>query len=295
MNDLIKKIHNVDFELTYLCNLKCMHCYNPTHEKTSELSTEKVKAVTKEIYDIGFKEIHYNGGEPLLRKDINEILEYSSSLGLVTILETNATKLVYPQSLKFKNLKIRASIDGSEKVHNYIRSRDKSSNNYQTSLRNLANAHNLGIPVEITCSVNSINHTSIYKMVQELIASGLDDVRLRLSMPTGHALGNWEELKMSNDELEVLRKQVELIKRDFPEISFNDKSLVRGIPEFELKFFIEPRGFVKPYPFIEEYIGNVKHESIESILSKIPEIKFPETEKKMMIDYLRSLNMVSDK
>lgn len=49
ISDLVRKIGNVDFELTYLCNMNCMHCYNPTHAKSAEFSTGQVQAITEQI------------------------------------------------------------------------------------------------------------------------------------------------------------------------------------------------------------------------------------------------------
>ena len=74
---------------------------------------------------------------PLIRKDIYEILEYSSRLGLKTLLETNAMYLTnFERIRQLNNFGIRASIDGSEKVHNYLREAKKDINPYRTSLEN---------------------------------------------------------------------------------------------------------------------------------------------------------------
>lgn len=292
MEELIEKIHNVDFELTYLCNLHCKHCYNPTHKKSHELDTKKIKVITKEIKDVGFKEIHYNGGEPLLRKDIYNILWYSSEIGLHTILETNATYLTSPERINLKDLTVRASIDGPEKVHNYVRCANNSVNLYRLSLENLAKTKALGIPVQITCSINSLNHDSIYQMVKEINEYKLDNIRLRLTMPTGFAIKHWDELEMSKNELLEVIRQVECIKEDFPSIHFNDASLKRVAPKFEPKFFIDPNGSVKPYPFIEHFVGNLNQESVSSILEQIPSFKLPRPEEIRIINYLTNLGMV---
>ena len=97
--DLVGRIGNVDFELTYLCNLNCRHCYNPTHAKSKEFSTGQVQAIAEQVKKAGFQEIHFNGGEPLIRKDIYEILRHSGNIGLRTILETNSVLLSEPNLL----------------------------------------------------------------------------------------------------------------------------------------------------------------------------------------------------
>jgi len=83
MKKLVDKIVNVDFEITYLCNLRCLHCYNPHHKKLEELSFEQIKDIIAQIKEAGFAEIHINGGEPLLRDDAYDILEFASSIGLI--------------------------------------------------------------------------------------------------------------------------------------------------------------------------------------------------------------------
>ncbi|MBU4456222.1 MAG: radical SAM protein, partial [Nanoarchaeota archaeon] len=241
--DLVQKIGNVDFELTYSCNLDCLHCYNPQYGKTKEFSTNEIVELTKELKLARFQEIHYNGGEPLIRTDIYAILNNSNHLGLKTLLETNATLLDPQQVSGLQNLTIRASIDGSEKIHNIIR-RSKLENAYRTTLTNLAKAKELGVSVQINCSVNKINSASIYQMVKEVLEYGLDDIRLRLTMPTGSAISNWDKLKMGKGHLDFIGKEVEEISKDFPEVKLNYSSLRRGIPKFEPKFFIDPMGFV---------------------------------------------------
>ena len=67
---MAEKIRHVEFELTYVCNLHCLHCFNGTHEKTAELPTDKVKEVLGEIKAAGINEVNFNGGAPLSRSDI---------------------------------------------------------------------------------------------------------------------------------------------------------------------------------------------------------------------------------
>jgi|TARA_B100002003_G_scaffold209632_1_gene204965 MoaA/NifB/PqqE/SkfB family radical SAM enzyme len=294
MEDIVKGIGNVDFELTYLCNLECLHCYNPSRERVNELETEKVKSITKEVREVGFKEIHYNGGEPLIRKDIYEILEFAGKTGLETLLETNATLLTDPGRLKaIPGLKIRASIDGSKRAHNEIRRSKNGLDVYSRALQNLRKAKEVGLPVQLTCSVNGINYKEIYGMVEEISEYGLENVRLRLSMPTGFATRNWRSLALSMDCVEELERQVESIKHHFPHIDFKDSTLIRGIPKFEPRFFIDPRGLVKPYPFIEYFAGDLREDSVEDVLGRIPSFNLPKEDEKTMVDYLSSLGMIN--
>ncbi len=84
----------VTFELTYGCNLRCLHCYNPTHRMLPhELTTAEVCSILDQIADLGALNVTLTGGEPTIRPDIVPILRHARSQGLVLQLLTNATRM----------------------------------------------------------------------------------------------------------------------------------------------------------------------------------------------------------
>ncbi len=80
-------------ELTYGCNLRCVHCYNPTHEAKNELTTEQVLRTLDELAAQGCLRVGFTGGELFTRRDALEIMRYAKSLGLVINILTNATMI----------------------------------------------------------------------------------------------------------------------------------------------------------------------------------------------------------
>ncbi len=80
-------------ELTYGCNLRCVHCYNPTHLAQGELATEKIKAIIDQLAEQGCLELAFTGGETLTRRDSFEIFTYAKDKGFSIILFTNATMI----------------------------------------------------------------------------------------------------------------------------------------------------------------------------------------------------------
>ena len=79
-------------KLTYNCNLRCKMC--PFWKRPrKDSSIEQEKNILRQIYDSGVCGIMFEGGEPLLRKDLSEILAFSRSLPLHTSLVTNGTLL----------------------------------------------------------------------------------------------------------------------------------------------------------------------------------------------------------
>lgn len=82
------------FELTYGCNLRCVHCYNPTHRALPrELPTTAVFAILQQAADMGVVTVTFSGGEPLVRPDAFEIFHEARRLGFLVSLLSNATQL----------------------------------------------------------------------------------------------------------------------------------------------------------------------------------------------------------
>lgn len=82
------------FEVTYRCNLRCGFCNIwKCGLYPKEAPTEKFKIRLRESWDLGCRLISFTGGEPLLRVDIAELLEYSLDLGFYVQLVTNGLLL----------------------------------------------------------------------------------------------------------------------------------------------------------------------------------------------------------
>lgn len=84
----------VTFELTYGCNLRCVHCFNPTHRALPhELNTHEVCGVLDQLAAFGVMTVTFSGGEPSVRPDIAAILRHARRQGLLVQLLSNATRV----------------------------------------------------------------------------------------------------------------------------------------------------------------------------------------------------------
>ncbi|MDD5439160.1 MAG: radical SAM protein [Candidatus Omnitrophica bacterium] len=79
--------------LTDRCNLKCIMCKQWRKPAADELSTDDWKGIIKDLKANGIRNIHFTGGEPLLRKDLRELVAYSRKNGMVTGITTNGILL----------------------------------------------------------------------------------------------------------------------------------------------------------------------------------------------------------
>ena len=80
----------VTFDLTWNCNCRCDYC-NYWRENHIDLPTKQVKKIVENIKKMGVMYLGLSGGEPLLRKDIIEIVGFGKELGMYVGLNTNGT------------------------------------------------------------------------------------------------------------------------------------------------------------------------------------------------------------
>ena len=70
-------------ELTYRCPLRCVYCSNPLDfaRHDQELDTETWRRVFREAEALGVVQLHLSGGEPLVRKDLEPLIEQARARG----------------------------------------------------------------------------------------------------------------------------------------------------------------------------------------------------------------------
>ncbi|MDI3502783.1 MAG: hypothetical protein PWR13_1233 [Archaeoglobi archaeon] len=78
--------------VTFRCNMRCHYC-DYWRRNSEELSLSEIFRMLEESAEIGIPSYTATGGEPLLRKDISEILKFASDLGFYVILFTNGLLL----------------------------------------------------------------------------------------------------------------------------------------------------------------------------------------------------------
>jgi len=217
-------------KLTYNCNLKCKMC--PFWKRSNiDLTLEDEKVVLQRIYDSGACAIAFEGGEPLLRKDLAEILAFSRSLPLQTSLITNGTLLESKIDEITQNINgaIYVSLDGLEKTHDAIRG---VSGCFKKALQGITAASKKN-HVVINTTIMAENVHEIEDLVE--LAKELD---VKISVAVAHDYFKTETSDhLSREIREIAKKLVELKKKGYPLI--NSISYFRVIAK-EKKWICKP-------------------------------------------------------
>ena len=82
-------------ELTHRCPLRCPYCSNPLEleRASAELSTDEWKRVLDEAVAMGMLQVHFSGGEPTVRRDLEVLIAHAVQIGLYTNLITSGVLL----------------------------------------------------------------------------------------------------------------------------------------------------------------------------------------------------------
>ncbi len=143
--------------ITQRCNLKCIYCFpdSPSRQSEKEFSKEEIFRITDELYGLGTRYITILGGEPLLRKDFDEIVSYMANKKIVVETGTNG----YFTRQRLKSLKRLAlvchSIDGDEEGHD--KNRGKGSYKKVIESIELCLANKIPVQLRAVFTKNNIN------------------------------------------------------------------------------------------------------------------------------------------
>lgn len=213
--DIISSPVAVYYELTRRCNLHCQQCFASCRTADpSELPSETVFAVLRQLAAAGVINVRFTGGEPSLRSDLLQILEYARGLGLVVSLQTNG---VYDDPdvfvAKLAALacdQVTVSVDGPPDVHDALRGAGA----FASVHRSLQLFAENRVPVRI----NLLAHRQNLARLEEIFAwattcsAGMNIFHIR---PIGRAR-NMQHLLLDENALEELAVRVKALQRQYP-------------------------------------------------------------------------------
>jgi len=156
---------------TARCNLRCLHCYYGAEYCASPgappggLSTEQALAFVDSLADFRVPVLLISGGEPLLRPDLDRIIQRATSRGIRVTLSTNGT-LITPEkaaSLKASGVSyVGISLDGLEEVNDRFRGR---SGAFRAALEGLRNCRAVGQRVGLRMTLSRYNFEELGRIL----------------------------------------------------------------------------------------------------------------------------------
>ncbi|NPA23118.1 MAG: radical SAM protein [Crenarchaeota archaeon] len=281
----------VSFGVTDRCVLKCPHCYrNSSPVGEDKLSFDDCAKIIDEISNIGTRLLIFSGGEPLLRKDIYDLVRYASSRGLTCAVATSGlladdgvvSRLV-ESGLKF----VAVSLDSTRpEIHDSFRGVRGLWERAVSAIR-LFRDH--GVSVQVNFTLCKLNRDDVVNMVDFCDKLGVNHLHIFHVVPVGRASSMYEKLKLDpRDVLELCLRAVEhglgrlnvkptcipqfwpFLKMRRPDIY---EKIVRGRAlgciAARSYIYVSPSGDVYPCPYLPYSLGSLRERSLREILSSI--------------------------
>jgi len=166
-----------EIALTYRCQNRCVFCYANSPRKTKELSTKQFKKIIWKIfYEAKCPTLSFTGGEPTLREDLPELIEYAKSLGenkrrMRVNLITNGIRCAkedYVHRLAKAGLdSAQVSLEaGSPEIHDAITGNKGS---FSKTVKGVKNFREAGIHVHTNTTICSLNKDHIKELIDFLV------------------------------------------------------------------------------------------------------------------------------
>ncbi len=110
------------WEITYGCNLACVHCLSSSGRRDPrELSTAEARAVIDELHELQVFYVNIGGGEPTIRPDFYELVDYSVAQGVGVKFSTNGSTITPERARRLSAtdyVDVQISIDGADAATN---------------------------------------------------------------------------------------------------------------------------------------------------------------------------------
>lgn len=183
------------WELTYACNLACVHCLSSSGRRDPrELSTEECIAVIDELRALQVFYVNIGGGEPMLRRDFFDIVEYATTHQVGVKFSTNGTYLDLSAAKRLAAmdyLDVQLSIDGATaEVNDAVRGVGSFAA-ARRAMDNLAEADFGPFKISLVVTRHNVDQLDEYHALAESYGAQLRVTRLR---PAGRGADTWHAL-----------------------------------------------------------------------------------------------------
>lgn len=279
---------SVLWEITHGCNLRCKHCLSDAgKEEQNEMSLDKVKKTIDQLAEMNVFKITFGGGEPLVRPDFLDILDYASECNRGIKLTTNGTLVDAGilKRLKDTNVtSVQVSVDGLKQTHNAFRGGQKSFEKAIAALKTFSNA---GYWTLMSTAITRYNLNELEALADLAVQCGASSFKPSPFIPVGRGRENDEDLAVTLLELKNLAKTMLRKKEECKDVidmqidglfpwllePCSERSL--NIAKYPSRVgcsagvsdvVITPSGNILPCTFLRDFVaGNLRENSLKDI------------------------------
>jgi AdoMet-dependent heme synthase len=193
--DFSKAPFTIAWEITRACAYACVHCRADAQHRPdpNELTTEEGYALLDRLAEFGSPILIFTGGDPMMRRDLFDLIAYATQKGLRCSLTPTATALPTRERLeKAKQAGIRRialSLDApTPEVHDSFRQIEGS---WERTMRILRNAQAVGLSAQVNTTLSNHNKHLLPDMVPFIEQVGAVQWSVFFLVPTGRAQTPW--------------------------------------------------------------------------------------------------------
>jgi radical SAM protein with 4Fe4S-binding SPASM domain len=200
----------MDLALTFKCTNNCIHCYAGGPHETVELNTAQWKEVIDRLSQIGIFIVTFTGGEPTLREDLPELLQYAQNKGMVTGLITNGRKLKdkeYVKTLEKAGLDfVQVTLESHKpRIHDLMTEAEGS---WKETVVGIKNAVRSQIYVTTNTTLSKYNAPDFLRTIDYVNELGVAAFGCNSLIYSGKANAVSQEFALSIEVLESLLKKI---------------------------------------------------------------------------------------
>ena len=286
--DILSSPISVLWEITRECNLECKHCLiEAGKQEQYELDLKEVKKTIDQLAAMKVFKITFGGGEPLVRPDFFDILEYVSRFNFGIKLTTNGLLVdndLLERLKKTKVFSVQISVDGLERTHNTFRGRE---NTFEKAIAALKAFSDAGYWTLMSTAITRYNLNELEALLDLAVSCGATSFKPSPFIPVGRGEENIDDLAITPLEIKNLAKLMLKKKEEYKDIidlqidglfpwlfescsdgrqePINGPSQV-GCSAGVSEVVITPTGDVLPCPFLRDFIaGSLRETSLKDI------------------------------
>jgi len=194
--------YHVQWMVTRKCNYRCKGCDVWREQDAKELSTEEIKKGLDILKELGAIEITISGGNPLLREDIDEIIEYASRFFITTVYDNGSMAAEKIDALHNADF-VAISLDSLDpRKNDYIKGVKGS---WEKAMQAIEKLHNEGISVSVTPTISQFNLYEIVNFTNYFLQKGI---------PLWYCLYSYDSSDDMNPLFKIGRKNDEFLISD---------------------------------------------------------------------------------